>query len=190
MRIKGMTAAVTFALVACGGGEPAEQAPPAATSAPAPAAPSGPSMPDWIQADHTARTVTIALTAGDTNANNYWNFNGFHGGTGEIIVPQGYTVTINFVNRDPAMAHSVVVDESMASYPNIFSEVTPAFEGGVTQNPTSMTESTLPGESETMTFVAGQAGEYVLVCYVTGHAATGMWVRFTVASGQEVGVRQ
>ncbi len=144
-------------------------------------------MPDWMAVDNAARTVTIELIAGLTEENNRWNFNGFYGGTGGITVPVGYTVTINFDNQDPAMAHSVGVDEKQATYPNVFSEVTPAFEGGVTADPTSMTDATMPGESETITFVASEAGNYALICYVTGHAAIGMWMDFTVSEAGEAG---
>jgi len=194
MRMKAVLAALAIGVVACGGGDTADEAPPAAetpaaAASPA-AAPAGLTMPAWIRADNAMRHVTIDVTAGETNANNYWNFNGLFGGSGEIIVPQGYEVTLNLTNRDPAMAHSVGVSERQAIYPPIFEEVVPAFEGAVTADPTSMTDSTLPGESESITFTAGTVGEYVLLCYVTGHAATGMWVRFTVAEGQEVGVLQ
>ena len=43
-----------------------------------------------------------------------------------------------------------------------------------------MTDSTMNGETETITFTAGAAGEYALVCYVPGHATAGMWINFNV----------
>jgi FtsP/CotA-like multicopper oxidase with cupredoxin domain len=189
MRIQALTAALFVGLAACGNGE---EAPPPATQAPAEqpaAAPGALTQPDWFQVDEAAQTVTIDLIAGSTSDNNYWNFNGFFGGRGEIVVPEGYSVTINFVNRDPNMAHSVGVGERLASWPTSFSQVTPTFAGAVSSNPTSMTESTLPGESESFQFVADAAGEYALICYVVGHAATGMWMPFNVSAGGEAGVR-
>ncbi len=190
MRIKALSAALVFGLAACGGdsSEPAPQAAPAETPAAQPAAPAGLQSADWFQVDHDAQTVTIDLTAGATSASNYWNYNGYHGGTGGITVPAGYTVTINLTNQDPAMGHSVGVGERMGSYPQSFTDPQPAFEGGITSNPTSMTESTLPGETESITFVAATAGEYALVCYVIGHAATGMWLPFNVSAEGEAGV--
>lgn len=182
--------ALAFGLMACGGGEPAEEAPPETPEAPAPEAPAEPatlSVPEWMQVDSENRTVTMTITAGSTSANNYWNYNGNFGGTGGITVPQGYTVTINLVNQDPAMAHSLGVGARMATYPNTFSEVVPAFAGAATANPTSMTESTLPGETETITFVVDQAGDFTILCYVTGHAATGMWLPFTVSTDGSIG---
>ena len=193
MRMKALTVAVLMAITACGGSDTTEEAPPSAPpSAPAsqpspPAASETFGMPDWMEVDEGAQTVRIEIVAGLTEENNRWNFNGHFGGTGGITVPVGYTVTIAFENRDPAMAHSIGVDEKAATYPNLFDEVVPVFEGGVTADPTSMMDSTMPGESEEIVFVADQAGEYVLLCYVTGHAAIGMWLDFTVSESGEVG---
>lgn len=186
----GMMGLVAFGLAACGGGDQPEEAPPMeepAAEQPAMEEPAEFGMPDWMQVDHDAETVAIQLTAGTSPANNYWNYNGFYGGTGGITVPAGYTVTVTFTNDDPAMAHSFGVDEPMATWPNQFDEVTPVFEGAVSSNPLSMTDATLPGETEEHTFTVGEAGDYVIVCYVTGHAATGMWIDFTVSGEGEVG---
>ncbi len=192
MRIKALTAvlALICGLAACGGGDSSDEAPPAsapgAGTAPA-AAPEEFRMPDWMQVDNVLRTVSIQLVAGLTDDNNRWNYNGYSGGTGGITVPVGYTVTITLENQDPAMAHSVGVDEAQPNYPNVFAEVTPVFEGGVTADPASMMDATMPGETEEITFVASEAGEYALLCYVTGHAALGMWIDFTVSAEDEVG---
>lgn len=145
--------------------------------------------PEWFQVDNEAQTVTIDLTAGTTQDNNYWNFNGFYGGTGEIVVPQGYEVTINFDNQDPNMAHSVAVDSRTSNFPASFTNFQPAFDGAMTSGATQMQSATQPGESETITFTVDQAGDYSLVCLIPGHAAVGMWVKFTVSSGEEAGVR-
>ena len=45
-----------------------------------------------------------------------------------------------------------------------------------------------PGESETITFVAGEAGRYSLVCLVPAHAVSGMWIGFEVSPELEPGV--
>lgn len=185
---------------ACGGGEPAqEQAPaesqgqaaqPAASQADQAAAQSGElGMPDWYQIDRDAQTVTLSIHAGATAENNHWNFNGLHGGNGEIVVPAGYQVTINFSNEDPNLAHSLGVDSHRGDFPGTFSNPTPVFEGAITSNPTDMTGATMPGESETIDFTASEAGEYSFVCYIPGHASAGMWVPFTVSAGDEAGVR-
>jgi hypothetical protein len=54
------------------------------------------------------------------------------------------------------------------------------FAGAISSNPTSPTEATAAGQTETITFTADRAGEYSLLCYVPGHGVAGMWVRFNV----------
>jgi uncharacterized cupredoxin-like copper-binding protein len=63
------------------------------------------------------------------------------------------------------------------------------FEGAITENPQSMIDGVMPGESETITFVADAAGNYSLVCYVPGHSAVGMWLFFNVSGDGEAGVQ-
>jgi FtsP/CotA-like multicopper oxidase with cupredoxin domain len=186
MRITALSTMLLVGVAACGNDQPAERDTAPATQQPAAAQLT---MPDWFQVDHDAQTVTMDITAGSTSANNYWNFNGYVGGEGLIVVPEGYEVTINFDNQDPAMAHSIGVDSRLANFPANFSDPTPVFEGGISSNPTSLTEATMPGESETITFTASQAGEYTLVCYIPGHAMIGMYVHFNVSADGEAGVR-
>lgn len=186
MRIKALSAALLLGVAACGGDGDAPA--PATTQQPADQ-PAPAADATWFVVDEAAQTVTMTLTAGSTSANNYWNYNGLYGGAGEITVPEGYTVTIVFENRDPAMAHSVGVGERAASYPTNFSDPQPVFAGAMSSNPTSMTQSTMPGQTETLTFVADRAGEFALICYVSGHAATGMWLNFNVSSDGSHGVQ-
>lgn len=186
--------ALTAFLAACGGGEPASDAPPAsAPAAAAPAEPSAPTMsemtmPEWFQVDEAARTVTMTITAGSTNAKNYWNYNGYTDGQMTITVPEGYAVTIEFVNQDPNMAHSLGISPKMSSI-GAAPAPTPVFAGAITSNPTSMVEGTMPNQSETISFTADAAGEYMVLCYVPGHAATGMWVYFNVSADGSAGVQ-
>lgn len=185
--------AMVLALAACGGGDSAEAPADSAPAETAPAAAAAPAMsemtmPEWFQMDEAARTVTLTITAGATDARNYWNYNGYTGGQAVITVPEGYAVTIEFVNDDPNMAHSVGISEKVAS-PSAAPTPTPVFEGAISSNPTSMVDGTMPGQSETLTFTASTAGEYTMLCYVPGHAATGMWLAFNVSSDGSAGVQ-
>ena len=188
---------LAIAAAACGGGD----APPADTGADAPAAqpaaatPAGPqlpqgplSVPEWYAVDHDAGTVTLTVVAGSTPDNNYWNFNGYTGGAISIAVPEGYTVSIELVNEDPNMAHSLGISAELSNFA-MPPAPTPVFEGAITENPQSMVDATMPGERETITFVADAAGTYSMVCYIPGHTAIGMWVFFEVAADGEAGVR-
>jgi FtsP/CotA-like multicopper oxidase with cupredoxin domain len=187
---------LTAALVACGGGEPADTpqggSQPAASAPPAsslPAAPTGPmAMPDWYVIDRDARTVHLRLVAGETNLNNHWNYNGSTNGAMAITVPEGFTVTIEQVNRDPNMAHSVGILDVPANFV-MPPQPTPVFEGAISQNPTSMIDSTMPGETESIQFVADRAGAFARVCFIPGHSAVGMWTYFNVSASGEAGVQ-
>jgi sulfocyanin len=185
-----LSLALLFGFAACGGSEPAEDMdmPAGETAAPAAEAPAQTgemSMPAWYQVD--GQNVTLDIVAGQTSAGNYWNFNGAQNGALTITVPVGSEVTINFSNSDPNMAHSVGISPDFDTAPASV-DPTPVFEGAVSSNPTSMTESTMPGQSETVTFTASEAGEYTMVCYIPGHAISGMWVRFVVSAEGEAGV--
>lgn len=181
-------------VAACGGGdsEPAtEQAAPAAEPAPAPAVerPSGAlTMPDWYEIDEATNTVHLTLIAGETSRNNYWNYNGAINGELDITVPEGATVTIELTNNDPVMAHSVGISDKLSNFA-VPPTPDPVFEGAISESPLSMIEGGMPGSTQEISFVASEAGEYSLVCYVPGHTAVGMWLFFTVSAEGEAGVR-
>jgi sulfocyanin len=191
-----------LALAACGGDEGAEApgtdaAPPASAVEATPAGQPvqlpdvGVSMrPDWFRVDDANGTAHLTLTAGSTPAKNYWNYNGYHDGNAVVTVPEGYSVTIDLVNQDPSMPHSVgVSDLSLRT-----SAAPPAeavFAGAITPNPTSMIDGTMPGQEATITFTAERAGTYALLCYIPGHAATGMWIYFVVTpEAESAGVQE
>lgn len=148
------------------------------------------SQPDWMTVDEEANTVTLNVTAGETNANNNWNFNGYYNGNATIVVPQGSEVTINFDNADRQMAHSLGIDTQTENFPATYEEATPAFDGAVTSGATELQEATQSGESESITFTASEAGEYSMICYVPAHAVTGMWIYFEVSAEGEAGFRE
>ena len=186
-RITGLTTTLGIALhaLACGGeaGDVPPESP--ATQAPASATPIA---ADWLQADTAARTVTLTIVAGQDATNNNWNFNGYANGNATVTVPEGFTVTINFSNQDPNMAHSIGVSLRPTGPWSATPDPTPVFAGAVSSSPTSMTDATLVGETETLTFAATTVEEYALVCYVPGHATSGMWINFDVVAGGEPGV--
>ena len=187
--------ALAFAIAACGGGEPADtaaEAPaaPAETAvSSAPAGPTGPmTQPDWFHVSADDQTVHMTITAGSTTDNNYWNFNGASRGSMAVTVPEGYTVTIDLVNNDPVMPHSLGISPESSNFSGLL-EATSVFEGAITENPTSMVDGTMPGETESITFVADAAGNYSMVCFITGHSLAGMWIYFNVSADGEAGVQ-
>ena len=180
---------VSALALACSGGEEAGEAgggqSPPATPAPAAASGGGAPASAWYRIN--GNEVQMDIVAGSTSASNFWNFNGGTDGSITITVPEGAQVTLNFRNDDANMAHSVgVAPISATTVPTPPAE--PVFAGAITADATSMTASTLSGESESITFTADQPGEYALLCYIPGHAITGMWLRFNV--GGEAGVTE
>lgn len=146
-----------------------------------------PTVPDWMQVDHDAQTVTMEIIAGTTDENRSWNFNGYYSGNAEIIVPEGYEITVAFTNEDPSNPHSLGIGEPQDMYPPDV-DPTPVFDGAVTRGAASKARATQSGQSETITFTASAAGEYAMICYIQMHAAMGMWTYFTVSADGAVGV--
>lgn len=196
----GFAALVSFGLAACGGEQAGEDgmetaaaqngAETTAETGAQAGAQSDLTMPEWMEVDHDAQTVTMEVTAGSDPSNNRWNFNGYANGDATVVVPQGYEITIEFTNADPNNPHSLGIDERPSGgWPATFQNPTPVFEGAITSDAASMTGATQPDESETITFTAGQAGEYTMVCYVPAHAATGMWINFDVSADGQAGLQ-
>jgi sulfocyanin len=182
-------ASLAAGMLACGGGEAGEAA--SGEAQPAMSAAAGAlTIPSWMTVDEDAKTVNLKIVAGETNANNSWNFNGYVNGEATITVPEGFTVTIDFENADQAVAHSIGVDERTGNFPPMFNDPQPVFPGAISSNPTDVTTATQPGQSETITFTASKAGSYSLVCYIPAHAMTGMWIGFVVSSDGSVGVSE
>ena len=197
MKIYLLIPAVAITFAACGGTDAGDAgavdngaaSQPVVARPAAPVTPSGPmTIPDWYGVDHDARTVHLTVTAGAIPDNNYWNFNGHVNGELAITVPEGYTVTIELVNDDPIMAHSLGISPELANF------ATPpapqsVFVGAITEDAQSMTDATMPGETETIQFVADTAGKYSMVCYVPGHTTVGMWLYFNVSGSGKAGVQ-
>ena len=188
--------AVLLVFVACGGGDSSDTgstnsgatAQPAAAPA-GPTAPTGPmTTPEWYSIDAEAGTVHLTITAGSIPDNNYWNMNGAIRGELAITVPEGSTVTIDFVNEDPNMAHSLGVSSELVNF-MVPPTPDPVFTGAITSNPQSMIDATMPGQTESITFVVETAGNYSLTCYIAGHSTVGMWLSFNVSSDGSAGVQ-
>lgn len=197
MKYSRLIPVVAITVAACGGGDASDTgtsdspaaAQPAVTAPAGPTAPTGAmTMPEWYSVDQDARTVHLTITAGSVPDNNYWNFNGAIRGQLAITVPEGFTVTIDLVNEDPNMGHSIGVSSELSNFA-LPPDPTPVFEGAITSEPQSMISATMPGETESITFVADVAGNYTLVCYIAGHSAVGMWLFFNVSADGEAGVQ-
>lgn len=184
-----------LAMLACGGGEQAgqttdgEQATAEQQGGQQAGQQAALTVPDWMTVDSAGQAVTLDVVAGSSDANNSWNYNGYHSGNGTIVVPEGWEVTIDFSNEDQVNAHSISIESQVGDYPPTFDAANPVFEGAATAGATQMAEATQPGQSETISFTASTAGEYAMVCLVPAHATQGMWLPFDVSADGQVGFR-
>jgi PQQ-dependent dehydrogenase (methanol/ethanol family) len=167
-----------------GGSAPSSASAPSrgASGAPAPRAsvsdlPPGASRVNrFMGYDSTKRVVYLNVTAAFGANNGGMSFNGASGGAGTMIVPRGWTVTMRFTNQDK-IAHSVIVIRDTRPLP--ITPDTPAIAGAVTSNPAVGMPAGEDLEEE-VTFVARDAGQFLLACGVPAHTPSGMWLRFTV----------
>src|SRR5215213_9211707 len=82
-----------------------------------------PFVPSWIRNDPAAKTVTMEIVADWNQVARYAkgnvrtdiiDFNGYWGGNLTIIVPTGWSVRIEFINRSGAFRHSLMVTRTYA----------------------------------------------------------------------------
>lgn len=129
----------------------------------------------WLVSDVPTKTVQFQLIAGFSGLNGALNFNGFGDGGLTFTVPAGWHVVIHFINHDGMLAHSgIVIADSLVPTAGASS---PAFNQAVTLK---VQEGLTSTERDDMKFLADQAGSYLVICGVPGHAAAGMWIRFKV----------
>jgi len=132
--------------------------------------------PKWMQVDSASKRVTFDVIAGHTPFNGSLNFNGFKDGELTFTVPQGWTVVMNFVNRDGALPHSA---EIIADHPPLpLRSEGPDIAGAATKASDQGTAS--GGGKDSFRFAATTAGSYIVFCGVAGHGMGGMWVRLNV----------
>lgn len=122
-----------------------------------------------------ARTAHLRVSAGLDGNNGGMNFNGASKGGATITIPAGWRVRLSFVNRD-AVPHSAIIIADRPPVPAI--PETPAFGGAYT---TGLTAGLSTDQTDELNFTASPAGQYILVCGVPGHGASGMWIRFVVS---------
>ena len=129
-----------------------------------------------------SKTVEFALVAGKTAANGSFNFNGYAKGALTVTVPVGSKVVIRYSNAG-ALRHSLDVIPYTGTQPD--SAPPPEFAGASTKD---LVDGIGVGKQETVTFVAGKAGTYEVLCGVLGHAQAGMWARLVVSASAKTPV--
>ena len=128
--------------------------------------------PAWLTADTAARAARFKLTAGLTPFNGALNFNGYRDGGLTVIVPEGWSVVVDFYNHDGMLPHSAEVIGDITPVP--VASVDPASPRAYTNG---MGQGLPPLAKDQMRFTARPAGDYKIFCGVPGHGLAGMWIR-------------
>ncbi|HZE94704.1 MAG TPA: sulfocyanin-like copper-binding protein [Gemmatimonadales bacterium] len=134
----------------------------------------------WLTVDSATKTATFQLTAGLTQLNGGLNFNGFNDGKLTLTVPTSWNVVIKFVNHDANLPHSAEVVDSVKPMPA--GPVDPAFPRAMSVR---LMQGIGSGEADSLRFVAGKPGTYLIFCAVPGHGLAGMWLRLKVSATEK-----
>lgn len=124
-------------------------------------------------------TVDLQIWAGYNGTNSAWNYNGSAKGNATYTVPLGWKVNVTFRNNDANVVHSVGIAEQQQPLPGSGEMAKIAFEGATSRKfGTGLTSADKPSK---FSFVADEAGKYLMMCGVPGHAQGGMWDWFVVS---------
>jgi sulfocyanin len=130
--------------------------------------------------DAAAKRVTLKVDAAFGSGNGGMNFNGGFSGHHTIVIPRGWTVHMRFLNKD-AIPHSALIIAAGESVPSVPDQ--PAIPRAYTRD---LIGGIFTDGTDESTFRASRAGDYFLACGVPGHAASGMYIRFTVSDTASV----
>lgn len=132
-------------------------------------------LPPWVGQDSAAGTVSLALEALPGGPGGIATLNGHHHGDLQLVVPLGWTVRWNWVNRDSSASHSLVVMAEREKLPTEGGR--PALDNALSR---AVTAGLKPGQRDVTSFVADQAGWYWMLCGVPEHAIRGEWIGLKV----------
>ncbi|MCH4815624.1 MAG: sulfocyanin [Saccharolobus sp.] len=134
-----------------------------------------------LKYDSTNKTVflTIAvLTSGPT-----FNFNGTSNGQLKIYIPAGWSVYVNYINEQ-SLPHNLALLQNTTATPNNadveqFGKILYIVGATISNYETAGISS---GQKVSGLWGPLNAGMYMLVCGILGHAESGMWAVVIVSS--------
>jgi len=138
----------------------------------------------FLKVDSASKTVTLNLIAGYSTANNYENFNGYANGGMTITIPTGYTVQVKYYNNGGIpVDFGVYTKNDRLAFKDAGDSIFTMFE-----NPAA---GVIPGQSETVKFVASTAGTYQIANFVdrfeqlgdNANQDLGMWDTLKIVDG-------
>jgi len=134
--------------------------------------------PVWVTTQ--GKVVHLNLIAGYGSANAGFNFDGAAHGQMTVTIPLGDTVDATFTNQALGAAHDVVLIAATRTLPAGAS--TPALAGAASPRQGFGQRGPSSSPALKFSFVAGKAGNYMLVCGIAGHALAGMWDNLIISS--------
>ena len=148
-------------------------------------------VPSWMKADAATKTVSIEFVAGWSANNGALNYNGYYKGDMTVVIPPGWKVDVKFRNHDGMLPHSVLVTKPyLVTQPFVVAKPSPPNQipeqAGVSEVAIARAYSNEPetgmmaDHREEFGFNTRDAGQFWLLCGVTGHALQGMWVKLSV----------
>jgi sulfocyanin len=135
---------------------------------------------DFMSYNAATKTVNIKVFAAYNSVQGGFNFNGGSNGSQTITVPTGWKVNIDVVNKD-AIPHSAIIIPDARPIPSA------PDQAAIPRAYTAHLGDGLPAQNgeDTMNFTAPSSpGNYLIACGVPGHAPSGMWIKFVVATAQ------
>jgi sulfocyanin len=135
---------------------------------------------DFMSYNATTKTVNLKVFAAYNSVQGGFNFNGGSNGSQTITVPTGWKINIDVTNKD-AIPHSAIIIADATPIPSAPDKA--AIPRAYTAH---LTDGLPPQNGEdTMNFTAPSSpGNYLIACGVPGHAPSGMWIKFVVATVQ------
>ena len=148
-----------------------------------------PFVPSWIKNDPSAKSATIELVA-DWNEHlrfaevpsrtDVSDFNGYYGEGITLVVPTGWSVTVELSNRSKSIRHSLMLTKR---YPQSEIPLKLTEQDAVWGAYTTPLDGIKPGETAHLSFVAQEPGSYVLACARYLHFVEGHWIGLDVKDG-------
>jgi uncharacterized cupredoxin-like copper-binding protein len=149
----------------------------------------GSTTPAWVTT--SGNVVHLTLIAGYNNVNSGFNFDGAAHGQMVVTVPLGARVVASFKNNAQGAFHNAVIIPYTMPLPA--GNPRPAFPGSETPAPRFRPGAPGAGgppssvnKPLTFSFTAAKAGNYMIVCGISGHAIAGMWDTFVVSPTAKV----
>jgi len=141
-------------------------------------------VPSWMKIQAPARLVRLDIIAGWNANNGALNYNGYFSGDMTVVVPVAWTIDLVFKNTDAMLPHSLVVTRPFKSdeMPDLAGVDQVAIPRAYTNDPDKGIPST---KTDTVRFIAKDAGEFYFFCGAPGHGHGGMWTRLKVDPAAE-----